>query len=174
MFKNCSHYNFIKIWNLFIFKFCANSKFVPTWILFQFKTSSNLKFVLKLKFIPNLNFVPNSKFVPIWNLFQLFVQNIFVHIQNLFKQKRKRSLLVGPNWLGPFGDRSQAGANRSRNGWGIAAATYSQQENASQARHQEGTLVAASSIPSRSAPSPQGRSIHIPRARQKKVPLVDK
>jgi hypothetical protein len=42
-----------------------------------------------------------------------------MHIYNLFKQKK--DLPIGPNSVGPFEDRSQAGAIRSRNGRGIAA-----------------------------------------------------
>jgi hypothetical protein len=37
-----------------------------------------------------------------------------MHIQNLFEQKKRKKLPIGPNWLGPSGRCSQAWANRSR------------------------------------------------------------
>jgi hypothetical protein len=49
-----------------------------------------------MKFVPNLKFVPNSKFVSNLKFIPIFVQNISIHIQNVFKQKKeKKAYLLG-------------------------------------------------------------------------------
>jgi hypothetical protein len=78
--------------------------------LFQFKIYSKFEIYSKLEFCSNLKFIPIS-----------YSKYIYAHL-NLFKQKNEReNLPVGPNFVGPYGDRSQAGAIRSRKGRDIAA-----------------------------------------------------
>jgi hypothetical protein len=78
--------------------------------LFQFEIYSKFEICSKLKICSDLKFIPIS-----------YLKYIYAHL-NLFKQKKEReNLPVGPNFVGPYGDRSQAGAIGSRKGRGIGA-----------------------------------------------------
>jgi hypothetical protein len=135
MFKICSHYKFVWIQILYKFEICSNLNFIPIQNLFPYEICSkleicsHLKFVPNSKILPNLNFVTDLKFVPNSNLFPFLFKIYLCTSQNCLNRKKEKKPICWAKLLGPFGDRTQVGANRSRNGRGIAAAAQCDAES---------------------------------------------
>jgi hypothetical protein len=128
-FEICSKFNFCSIFEICSkFNFCFQIR-----DLFQIWFFSKLEICSKLEIFSNLNSFQIRNLLQTWNLFQFKICSNFLFKIYLYTSKiylnRKNSLPVGPNWLGPFGDRSQGGAIPSRKGRGIAASIYQIRKN---------------------------------------------
>jgi hypothetical protein len=107
---------FVRIQILCKFEFCSKLEICFKFeICAKFEICSKFEICFKFEICSKFEFCSNLKFIRISCL-----KYIYAHSKFIWTEKRKR-LPIRPNWLGPSGGCSQAGANRSRNEREIAA-----------------------------------------------------